>query len=275
MASIFKYTSYREFLHDYYKEQKDQFPYFSYQYFANQAKLRSKTFIYKVIKGKKALGKNSTFKIAKAIGLKKRETDYLEAMVSFNNARGIDEKEYYFNNLQLLSKNHKSARIRRNHFSYFTHWYNVVLRELVTIINWKEDYKLLAKMVNPPITPAQAKRGVALLLKLDMITKTESGRYIQTKKVLTTGENVKSLAVQKYQIENLKRASESIERYKKEVRDISTLTVGISHNSFMKIKDEIKILRDKIIEIAHNEKMTDRVYQMNFQLFPVSQLPKD
>ena len=272
--SIYDFTSYREFLHDYYKEQKKINSSFSYQSFANKAGFKTKTFIYKVIKGKKALAKSSTLKIAKAIGLKKRETDYFEAMVNFNNAKSIDEKEHYFHNLQSLSKNYQASVLRRNQFSYFNQWYNVVVRELVTILDWEEDYQILAKAVNPPITPGQAKKAVKLLLDLGLIKKLPTGKYIQADKAITTGELIKSLAVYKFQKQCMGLASESIERHTKEIRDMSTLTVGITEEGFHKLSEELKYFRRKLVEIVAGDEPADRVYHINFQFFPVSELPK-
>lgn len=275
MISIYNFTSYREFLHDYYKEQKRLNSSFSYQAFADKAGFKTKTFIYKVIKGKKALAKQGTIKIAGAMGLKKRETDYFRAMVNFNNEKNIDDKEYYFHQLQKLSKRLEVGIIRKNQYNYFQQWYIAVIRELVTILDWKNDYKSLAKAVNPPITPKQAKDAVKLLIDLKMIKKLPTGKYIQKNKSITTGDLVKSLAVQKFQKQCMELASTAIDRHKKEVRDISTLTVGISDKGFHKITQEIKDFRRKLVEIVQRDEPVNRVYHINFQLFPVSELPKN
>lgn len=274
MISIFNYTSYREFLHDYYKERKRLNSSFSYQSFADKAGFKTKTFIYKVIKGKKALAKQSTIKISEAIGLKKKETDYFRAMVNFSNEKDINDKEYYFHQLQKLSKRLEVSEIRKNQYNYFQQWYIAAIRELVTMLDWENDYKRLAKAVNPPITPKKAKDAVKLLIDLKMIKKLPTGKYIQADKSITTGELVKSLAVQKFQKQCMKLASEAIDRHKKETRDISTLTVGISERGFNKITHEIGSLRRKLVEIVQNDEPADRVYHINFQLFPVSELPK-
>lgn len=274
MISIYNFTSYREFLHDYYKERKRLNPSFSYQSFADKAGFKTKTFIYKVIKGKKALAKQSTIKISEAIGLKKKETDYFRAMVNFSNEKDINDKEYYFHQLQKLSKRLEVSEIRKNQYNYFQQWYIAAIRELVTMLDWENDYKRLAKAVNPPITPKKAKDAVKLLIDLKMIKKLPTGKYIQADKSITTGELVKSLAVQKFQKQCMKLASEAIDRHKKETRDISTLTVGISERGFNKITHEIGSLRRKLVEIVQNDEPADRVYHINFQLFPVSELPK-
>lgn len=275
MINIYSYTCYRNFLSDYYKEQKLVNSSFSYQYFANKAGFKTKTFIPKVINGEKALAKRSTILIAKAMELKKKETDYFEAMVNFNNAININEKEYYFHKLQSLSKQHKSNLFRENQFTYFAQWYYPAIRELVTIINWDNDYKVLANAVYPKITPRQAEKAVKLLVDLGMIKKMPSGRYINLKKVITNGDQVTSLAIQKFQKQTMELGLDTLEKVKKSQRDISTLTISVSEKGFANIKSELKQFREKLINIVNNDESTDRVYQINFQLFPLSKIPKN
>jgi uncharacterized protein (TIGR02147 family) len=274
MPDIFAYTDSRLFLKDYYEEQKKVLPLFSYQYFANRAGIKSKTFIYKVIAGQKALSKGAIFAVAQAIGLKKKETEYFEAMVHFSQAKTEREREFYFNHLQTFGRHHSAAQIRQDQFDYFSKWYYPALRELVVILDFKNDFKLLARSLDPPITAKQAKDAVHLLCKSGLIKHTASGRYVQTDKSLTTGDKVQSLAVQSFQKENLRLAAESIDRHKRHNRDISTLTAGVSEAGYRRICDEISGFRKKLAGIIEKDEPVDRVYQINFQVFPLSTLPK-
>jgi uncharacterized protein (TIGR02147 family) len=273
MADIFTYTDSRTFLKDYYEEQKKANATFSYQNFANRAEIKSKTFIYKVIVGQKALTKDTVFAVAHAMGLKKKEVEYFDAMVHFTKAKTEREREFYFNHLQAFGKHHSAAQIRQDQFTYFSKWYLPVIRELVTMSNFKGDYKLLAQSLNPNITKPQAKAAVQLLLDLGLIKKV-SRRYIQTDKALTSGDGVQSLAVQTFQKENLKLAGEAIDRHPRFRRDISTLTVGITATGFQRISEEIAAFRKKLAAIVEKDEPADRVYQINFQIFPLSSLPK-
>ena len=274
MPDIFTYTDSRLFLKDYYEEQKKATPLFSYQYFANRAGIKSKTFIYKVIAGQKALSKSAIFAVAQAMGLKKKETEYFESMVHFSQAKTEREREFYFNHLQTFGRHHAAAQIRQDQFDYFSKWYYPALRELVVILDFKNEFKLLARSLDPPITAKQAKDAVQLLLKAGLIKRTASGRYVQTDKSLTTGDKVQSLAVQAFQKENLRLAAEAIDRHKRPDRDISTLTAGISEAGYRRICDEIAAFRKKLAAIIEKDEPVDRVYQINFQAFPLSTLPK-
>lgn len=274
MPDIYTYINSRLFIKDYYEERKKIQPSFSYQYFANKAGFKSKSFIFKIISGQKTLSKSAVFSMAQAMDLDKTETEYFESIVNFTQAKSIKEREFYFNHIQTFGKNKIASQLRTDQFDYFSTWYLPALREIVTFLDFNEDYKVLAKSLNPPITATQARNGVKLLLKLNLIERLPSGIYQQIDGVVTTGTEMKSLAVIAFQKEHMRLAEESIDRIERECRDISSLTVGVTENGFKQIADEITRFRKRLVELVENERSIDRVYQINFQLYPLSTLPK-
>jgi uncharacterized protein (TIGR02147 family) len=274
MPDIFAYSDSRSFLKDYYDRSKKTNPAFSYQYFANKAGIKSRTFVYKVIVGQKKLSKSAVFGVAQAMKLNKKETEYFEAMVNFTQAKTEREREFYFNHLQTFGGSHGAVALRQHQFTYFSKWYYPAIREIMAYLDFRDDFGALARSLSPPITTAQAKRAVRLLLDLGLIKKGPSGRYSQTDKTLSTGEQVQSLAVQTFQKENLRLAAEAIDRFSRTDRDVSTLTAGISEAGFLRVREEIAAFRKRLAEIIEKDEPADRVYQINFQLFPLSAVPK-
>ena len=76
-----------------------------------------------------------------------------------------------------------------------------------------------------------------------------------------------------FQKENLQLASKAIDRFPRPQRDISTLTVSISEDGANRIREELADFRKKLVNIVAEDQNVDRVYQINFQSFPLS-LPK-
>jgi uncharacterized protein (TIGR02147 family) len=87
---------------------------------------------------------------------------------------------------------------------------------------------------------------------------------------LSTGPEVKSLAITNFHREMLRLASESIERYPASERDISTLTLRINSASMAEIKRRIIEFRKELLEFALNEESSDQVLQINLQFFPLT-----
>jgi uncharacterized protein (TIGR02147 family) len=83
------------------------------------------------------------------------------------------------------------------------------------------------------------------------------------------------LAVRKFQAETLRLAGDLHDRIPREHRDISTVTMGISSETYKKLKEEVRAFRKRCIRIADADENVDRVYQLNVQFFPVSAIPDE
>lgn len=275
MNTIYTYTDYHLFLKEYYERMKKEKRHFSYQFLADRCGFKSKTYLHKVINGQKALTIDGALKIGAYMKFGKKQMRYFQAIVHFTNAKTVDEKEYYFSQLQEYSKHDPVSKLRENQFLYFNNWYNSVVRELVVIVDWQNDYAKLAQFVQPPITPTEAKKSVELLLDLELITIQKSGTYVRTNNAISTGPDIVSLAVNHFQKENLTLASNAIDRYPRERRDISTLTVSISEQGRELVFNEFSQFRKKLIDIVTSDTDVTQVYQLNFQAFPLSKPSKD
>jgi uncharacterized protein (TIGR02147 family) len=53
--------------------------------------------------------------------------------------------------------------------------------------------------------------------------------------------------------------------------NLSSVSFSISEKDFEAIQDEVRQCRRKIMEIAKNSTDPDRVYQLNVQLFPLTE----
>src|SRR6185295_698586 len=124
------------------------------------------------------------------------------------------------------------------------------------------------RSLTPAISARDAAKSVALLEKLGLIV-LKDGRYAQTQAFISTGDEVGSLNVVNYHKQVSRLAEEAHDRSEKEERDISALTLGISEESFRQIKARIQAFRKEIMDMAQVSGNPDRVYQLNFQFFPV------
>jgi uncharacterized protein (TIGR02147 family) len=137
-----------------------------------------------------------------------------------------------------------------------------------------KDFDELGSLISPPSTGAETKRSVALLERLGLVIKNEFGRDHITDKVISSGPHEKALAIANFQRETMKMAQESLDRFEKTQRDISTMTIGISDVALIKIQQLLQETRRRIADIAAEDGLSGRVYQLNMQLFPFSkQIP--
>ena len=274
MPNIFKYNDYRAFLSDFYEEKKKKSPTFSYQNFSKKAGFSSKSFIFNVIKGKKNISRSSIVSICEALNLTNTESTYFENLVSFNQAKNFKERDFFYNKLESISPNttegSRAKKLRKDQLEFYSKWHYTVIRSIIDLHKFKDDYCWLAKMVYPAITIKQARASVQLLERLGLIKRNKSGNYKIVDKIVSTGKEIKSLGVHHFHIGNLKLAEKALTELPKEKRNISGLTLGISKQAYHQVCEEIYNCQEKLLDIARQDKNSDRVYQMNFQLYPVS-----
>jgi uncharacterized protein (TIGR02147 family) len=272
--SVFEYTDYRLFLKAYYEHQKRKNPAFSYRYFALKAKVNSSGLLKNVIDGKRGLGRGLIVRCAEAMKLKKKESEYFECLVDFNEARTVEEKRIFFERLLALRKP-DVHQVQASQFEFYSKWYYSAIRELIGIVPFRGDYAALARGLDPAIRPEQAEKAVRLLKELQLIVKDPQGRYRQAQPLITTGPEVESVSVAQYQIASMDLAKEAIDRHEASVRDMSTLTLSLSAEGFAVLKEEIVSFRKKLLALERNFEAPDRVYQLNMQFFPLTKLPAE
>lgn len=271
MINIFDFLNYRILLSTYIIESKELNSNFSYQYFSNKIGIKNKGFLYNIIKGKKNISEELAIDIAKAMKLTKKETNYFKTLVLFNQAKNSSDKDIHFEKLILIKSNSKSTKVlEKEQYEMFSSWYHSVVRSIIDMYDFKNDYKWLSKMVYPEITEHRAKLSVRLLEKLGLIIRNKNGYYKLADKKISTDDEIISQAIKKFHINTLELTKNSIEEVSREERNISGLTLGISEKGYSLICEEIKNMQDKIMEIAKNDEDASRVYQLNFHLFPVS-----
>ena len=274
MESIFAYTDYRTFLADYYDHHKTQNPTFSYQMLSDKAGFSNRGFLHNVITGSKNLSKSSAVQLSQAMQLKPVEADYFENLVSFCQAKNLRERNYFFDKLNAIKCNLQGSatmrELRKGQYEFYAAWHISVIRSLIDMHGFKNDFCRLAKNVYPPIKPKEAKKAVLTLENLGIIKKQKDGSYTVTDKTITAGREIVKLGLQNFHLQALELAKKALQDLPKEKRNISGLTLGISKNTYYAMCAEIEAFQAKLLAMAEADNKADNVYQLNFHFFPVS-----
>ena len=273
--NIFDYTEYRMYLRNYYAHMKSTTSFFSHRYFMQKAEIHSPNFLKNVMEGKKNLTKESVLKFAKALCLKRKEVEYFENMVFFDQSETSDRKQYFFDRMRLFSKAVGKSILEEGQAGYFSKWYHCVLRELVVIRDYQDNWVKLANEVRPRITPVQARKSVELLQKLGLIEKKSSGTYRQTSKNITAGSKpVDVMVIRNYHKQALDNAKNSLDSFPSNERNCSSLVMSVTEETYKEIVEETNEFRNRITLISNKSKGSDRVYKLAVQIFPVSSIKK-
>ena len=270
---IFEYLDYREFLKDYYNAKKEANPAFSLRVFSDKIGFKAKDFISRVMNGDKNLSSQSIPKVASGLRLGKHETEFFIALVKFNQAETTEGRNEAFGEMQAVLKVVRFAEKQHllGHAQYmvYSDWKHLTIRSLIGMFGFDGDYEALAKRVHPRITAEEAKKSVKLLEDCQLIKKEKDGNYTLTESAITTGDRTSRLALRGYHQQCLKLAADSIDRDPPGTRHISGLTLGISQEGYERIVERINAFRKEIALIAEEDESADKVFQLQFALFPV------
>lgn len=282
LRSIYTYTDYREFIRDTYNHLKSTEG-VTLRDFARKAGFNTHTFLVNVIENKRSLTTDSASKVARGLGLKPEHRTYLELMVRFGNAKTVDEKNDVYEQMCASMPRSEIRKIGSDYFEIFRNAYVLTIRELVALPDFQNDPKWIARKIHPHITPAQAARALQTLLDARLLEQGKRGKLEQATADLTTGAEVKSLAVSLYHKQLLGLAETSIDETSAKNRDISSLTVNISKSEFDFIKRRTADFRMEILNFlkkkredktaAFPEERLRAIYYLNMQLFNATEIP--
>lgn len=269
MINIFTYTDFRKYLTDFYEDRKKSDSRFSYRFLSEQSGINPGNFI-KMLKGERNLTLVAAIKLSHPMGLNKRERDYFQSMIRFSQAKNHDEKKQCFE--ELITFKESSVRVLdAGYYMFYDKWYYTAVREALSFFPLNDkNFAELGKAIIPGISVKQVEKTVKLLLELKLIVKADNGNYQRTDAVLSTGNEMRSLVLNNFVINTMKLAAQSINARVQET-NLSTVTCSLSSEGFNQVQEEIRKCRRRILEIAKDSNIPDRVYQFNMQLFPLTE----
>lgn len=268
--NIFEYTNYRDFLKDYYARAKEAKNNFSHRWFARRAGFSSPSFLNMVITGQRSLSRESISKVSTTIGLNKREQQYFETLVAFNQAKEPESKRYYLELLFGIRKDKTGSVLKDEQIECLSNWYYPVIREMVALPEFKEDPAWIKKQLNDKISVKEAREAIELLLRINLLIRDENGRLKHNDANFYTEEELKHTAAYQFHKQMLALANNMIETTPQNRREFAGVTMAVSEKQFNDIKKMVQDFEHSILRyLTNNSDTPSTVFQLNMQLFPV------
>ncbi len=273
--NIFGYLDYRAYLRDYYEAAKAETRAFSYRYFSRKAGYSSPNFLKLVIDGQRNLSANSIDRFARALKLTATEKRFFADLVAFDQAADHEERNTAFEKISASRTFRSARRIDAAFFDYLSHWYYPAIRELAARPDFRAEPEWVARQLLPSIKTDEARRALDLLFEFGLLTREDDGTIGRADVGLTTGHEVRSLAVANFHRQMLARAADSIELVSGDRRDVSAITACISRDTVAELKRRVHDFREQVMDLCAREEAREAVYQLNIQLFPLSRIDHD
>lgn len=268
MKSIFKYSDYRDFLQDYYKERKKQNRSYSFRFFSRKAGLESPNYYKLVMDGDRNLTHRNVRKFAKGLGLGEREAVYFENLVFSNQAKDIEEARFFEKNLKMIRAQDDRVLLTRDQYEVLSKWYPLVIKELALLEKFYAKPKWIAARLDYRISPEQAKEAVKLLERLKLIKVNPKTQRIRVAHQSMQTPNVThSNAVIKYYEQIFDLTKDAVKQQSSKDRCFSSLIVAVRKEDLAEAFRRIHEFRNELDTYFGRSKKYNSVYQLGIQLF--------
>ncbi len=269
MASIYTYVDYRQYLRDQLAARRQRNPDYSLRAAAAQIGINSGQ-LTRILDGQRNLTTSALPRFLAWLKLRPKESAYFGLLVEFNQSRqGKRQRECYERLMQLRAE--RKATVPESGHAFYREWYLTVLRELVGLGACSGDGGGAGRLVTPAITESQARKGLEQLRRLGFVSLAGDGRWQVRDAQVSTGDTWSGAAIHGFQLDLIRLAGEAIDRFPKAERDFSTVTACLSADGLLRARDVLKRARQEILSIEEQDSGRDRVYQVNMQVFPVSE----
>ncbi|WP_413288089.1 TIGR02147 family protein [Bdellovibrio sp. HCB337] len=267
--NVFQYQDYRQLLLALIEQRKKDRKPFSYRWFSQRAGLTSPNFLNLVVKGKRHLSTESLEKVVEIFQLNKDEGHFFRHLVHFNKAKTLSEKEHFARQLLHIKKFQNEYPLSKEQFEYYSKWYHIPIRELLMLKDAPQTEDEIHDLLLPSVSRPEIQEALEKLEALQLIEK-KKDRWQVRQESVSTGHKFSNFGVVQYHKKMLNLAAESLDRFPAQEREISSVSIGLSEETAQKIKKMIEEFRSQLIAVAEEDKNKERVYQINFQLFPLS-----
>jgi uncharacterized protein (TIGR02147 family) len=273
MPNVFSYTNYRRFLDDFYREKKAFNKSYSYRVFNELAGIKSPSFFKLVVAGKRNLSTRGLNSFIKALKLTAREAQFFRALVGFNQAATLEERNRHYRQMAFFQEYAAVQALASHQYQFYSRWHHVAIHEMTKMHGFLDDPCWIAERLFPTISEEEARESLQLLKKLGLIKKNERLKLVAVDKNITTDTEVHDVSVAAFQSEMIRRADECLWNTPGDDRDISSVTIALDEASFREAKRRIQEFRRELNVLLSATPKPDRVYQINFQLFNLTRIP--
>lgn len=264
--SVFMYFDYREYIKDVLEMlQKKGLSIRSVQ---EAAGVSGSAFFSRILDKSRPLSLANAKLIANAWSMNDEESQYFVDLVNFGNERDIDRREVLLKKLLSARSRNKELALQDGALKFFSKWYYPVLRDLLPLLPAGVSAEKIGRMFTPVLRAPQVQSGIDYLTEAGFVVIQKDGTYRVADPIVATPPRVRSTILRKYHLKNLEINAQVYDDFTSDDRSITSVTCSLSKEGFEKVRAEIASFRERILAIAREDRVPDRVCHVGFQLVP-------
>lgn len=177
------------------------------------------------------------------------------------------EQSQNFDNVQ---KGFNNSNLDMDLFVTMSEWYFDAILELLRVSGFESNVDYVAQKLDLP--KGQVRDAVKRLFDLNLIKESPNKTWVETEgnSEILGGEST-SVALQKLQIQLLKKAIEAVQNTPKPQREQMSMTMAINEKDLPEVRKRIREFQNELCEyLQRPQRDLNKVYQLTTSFFPLS-----
>ncbi|RME16023.1 MAG: TIGR02147 family protein [Bdellovibrio sp.] len=274
--NLSEHTDFRKYLKEFYEykqqESKNHRRPYTYAHFSAAANIKSPNYLKLIIEGQRNLSETMMTRFAKALKLDKSQTEEWKVLVRYGQAEDPLERNQHLRHLASIRNKRKVPKNQDKHDHYT--WVMFALHALADQEGAAFTVGELRELLQNRASQKEIRASLEHLVKTgELIRDPDTGEIKKGKTLSNRAEPIPPEVVRRLQAELIYLGMESLMHGSPRDREFGSVTVALTEKEYEELRFELRHLRKRIykdILMAREKTKGDRVFQLNFQLFPIT-----
>ena len=272
-TEIFSFLDVGAWLRAEFEARKAETPSLTHRTFSAQCGYKSSGGVSLLMSGRRRMSRDAAARIGKALDLTLSEREHLRRMVEFSLADDFEERANILRSMTAAKRFAEDWKGTVEAFEFYRDWTAPVVRELVSLPDFKEDPEWIAARVHKKIRTREARSALARLLRTGYLERDKDGALRPSAPIIATKSELQSEPLKNFHREMMKLAGEALDTQGRDQRDMRVITMAISESQAARLKAMLTQFHKEVLEVVAEDEPIETVYQLNTQLFALTDPP--
>lgn len=267
------YLSIHLFLQDYYKYRKASNANFSYESWARELGIKSRSYLRLVVIGKRSLNDEVATLISQKLSLSDKDHEYFSLLILYSQCRSHEQKKLYGKKMMQILKTEMTQYEVENHMEFLSSATWPRLQTLLSFEDIEKTPEALSKLLEEPVQKIES--GLQVLKKIEMADIDNSNQWIAKHRSFKVPEKLGDIALEIYHTHSLQNAIKA-QKLPRQQRRFRSIMMALNEDEFKKLLEELQsFVERQLSQFDFSNLKGRRLYQINFNAFPVSRQPEE
>jgi uncharacterized protein (TIGR02147 family) len=272
VLSVYHYNEPHSFLKDAWRARNQRNRSFSMRAWAQKLGFENPAPLSLMLAGRRPIPKKYVPDFIRELGLSEPEGRYLEALVDYDRARTVKERQHHFDRLRRLSPLRQLRMVEIETFKCLEDPLHTAILEMTELHDFAPCAKWIRRRSRLDRSLKEISDAIERLVALGLLRKERDGSLRKQQAHLSSKPDLEDLAVQSFHKAVSSLAAEQVSVQGVEEREFNAYALNIKTDALPKAKELLRqFVRQFIETIEAQPGEGDETYQLNLQLFSLTQ----